>query len=144
MRVRYTNFGAVAHQRAVEASHFDAGGATCVEDNAILGGSGCPQTIGSGMYLLLCKDGAAHSFTSNSAPPITFASCGFTFGIGGGDEVKLYLSASQATILDETGPGCCAGVSSASYGRMVINGSVQVIIARLKSTTVYCFRAVFK
>ena len=42
MRLREADFGAVAHQRAVEASHFDAGCARRVEDNAIVGGCCCP------------------------------------------------------------------------------------------------------
>ena len=41
MRFWQTNFGAVAHQRAVEASYFYTGGARRVEDNAIVGGC-CP------------------------------------------------------------------------------------------------------
>ena len=42
MRLRETDFGAVAHQRAVEASYFYAGGALRREDGAgLIGGSGC-------------------------------------------------------------------------------------------------------
>ena len=89
----------------------------------ILGASGCPQSLSSAQYLLLCKDGAAYTFASASAPPVTYAGCGFTFGVGGGDRVDLFMSAADSTLLDTTGAGCCAGVSSSSYGRQSLNGA---------------------
>ena len=49
-----------------------------------LGGAGCPDALGGGELLLLCKDGNA------SVGGTSYAGCGFAFGIGGSDAVGLY------------------------------------------------------
>ena len=54
----------------------------------MLGATGCPQTIDSAQYLLLCRNGPAYTFLSANTPAVSYANCGFGFGIGGGDEVR--------------------------------------------------------
>ena len=88
------------------SSNLALSGLTLTDDNGhgltsrlVLGQAGCPQTLDSAQYLLLCRNGPAYTFTSANAPPVSYASCGFTFGIGGGDRVDLYLSPTDSTLL---------------------------------------------
>ena len=86
------------------------------EDQLVLGAAGCPQSLPSAKYMLLCKDGDVH------IDSVTYSGCGFRFGVGVGDTVNLYMSASDNTLLDST-PGCCTGEESLSYGRTSLDGS---------------------
>ena len=98
-----------------------------------LGGAGCPDALGGGELLLLCKDGNA------SVGGTSYDGCGFEFGIGGSDAVGLYqyngaVGAEAAVLVDVT-TGCCSGDSTTSFGRpaggsVSGNGSFAVLPAR--------------
>ena len=61
-----------------------------------LGGAGCPDALGGGELLLLCKDGNA------SVGGTSYDGCGFKFGIGGSDAVGLYQYNGGAVGADES------------------------------------------
>ena len=99
-----------------------------------LGGAGCPDALGGGELLLLCKDGNA------SVGGTSYAGCGFEFGIGGSDAVGLYqynggAVGGEAAVLVDVTTGCCSGDSTTSFGRpaggsVSGNGSFAVLPAR--------------
>ena len=98
-----------------------------------LGGAGCPDALGGGELLLLCKDGHA------SVGGTSYAGCGFEFGIGGSDAVGLYqyngAVGGEAAVLVDVTTGCCSGDSTTSFGRpaggsVTGNGSFAVLPAR--------------
>ena len=98
-----------------------------------LGGAGCPDALGGGELLLLCKDGNA------SVGGTSYDGCGFEFGIGGSDAVGLYqyngAVGGEAAVLVDVTTGCCSGDSTTSFGRpaggsVSGNGSFAVLPAR--------------
>jgi hypothetical protein len=98
-----------------------------------LGGAGCPDALGGGELLLLCKDGNA------SVGGTSYAGCGFAFGIGGSDAVGLYqysgTAGGEAAVVVDATAGCCSGDSTTSFGRpaggsVSGNGSFAVLPAR--------------
>ena len=98
-----------------------------------LGGAGCPDALGGGELLLLCKDGNA------SVGGTSYDGCGFEFGIGGSDAVGLYqyngAVGGEAAVLVDVTTGCCSGDSATSFGRpaggsVSGNGSFAVLPAR--------------
>ena len=95
--------------------------------NLTLGGAGCPQTVPPSTYLTFCKNGAA---LLGLTP---YPGCGFEFGVGDNDEVNLYASTSHAVLIDTTGTACCAGVSTASFGRTGIDGTGAFAIMPIRT-----------
>jgi len=75
------------------------------EDQFVLGGIDCPQTLTStSLYLLLCKEEGVFVYSSSGTSE-SFPSCAsFIFGIGDGDTISLHQSTSDGTMLDTTGP----------------------------------------
>ena len=85
-------------------------------DQLVLGGAGCPVSMGAGEFLLLCRRSKA------ILAGVDYPSCGFTFGIGGGDTISLHVNTTHDGYLDTT-PGCCANSNTLSFGLASTSGA---------------------
>jgi hypothetical protein len=100
-----------------------------------LGAPHCPQSLAPGKFLVLCARGPVfvgrrprgvsdvHMWDEHLPAD---ANCSFLFRIAPTDTIGLYLgtsSASAAAALLDATEGCCAGSSSASYGRVSADGT---------------------
>ena len=80
-----------------------------------LGQGSCPTTLAAGAYFVMCKEAAGKVVDGATETP-TDASCSFTFGMGGSDQVFLYMADAQ-TIIDTSGNLGGLGSSIQSQGR---------------------------
>jgi len=92
----------------------------------VLGRAGCPSTLASNAYLLLCRDGAAIMGRTS------YDGCGFGFGVGGTDTIALFADNQHAAPLD-VATGCCSKSLTSSYGRHSANGSGSFQILRVRT-----------
>ena len=90
-------------------------------DRLVLGAAGCPQILNAGKYMVLCKAGKAY-IDGTAYEPTGSGTCGFSFGVGSGDTLNLFLNATHEHYLDNT-PGCCAGDETKSYGLTTLDGT---------------------
>ena len=80
-------------------------------------------------YLTLCKGDTVElstAFATTGGAQVMYDGCGFTFGVGGGDIISMFLNTTHDTLIDQT-VGCCSGLPSQSYGRLTPGGGFSIM-----------------